>query len=65
MVDWVGAKGANLGEMLNRLNLPIPEGFAITTRAFDFFLHENNLIEEINNKGSSDFLVQPIWHNLL
>ena len=50
MVDWVGAKSANLGEMLNQLNLPIPEGFAITTRAFDLFLHENNLIDEINKK---------------
>lgn len=50
MVDWVGAKSANLGEMLNRLNLPIPEGFAITTRAFDLFLHENNLIDGINKK---------------
>ncbi|HJX32162.1 MAG TPA: PEP/pyruvate-binding domain-containing protein, partial [Thermodesulfobacteriota bacterium] len=50
MVDWVGAKSANLGEMLNRLNLPIPEGFAITTRAFDLFLHENDLIDEINKK---------------
>ncbi|WAC08232.1 MAG: PEP-utilizing enzyme [Thermodesulfobacteriota bacterium] len=50
MVDWVGAKSANLGEMLNRLHLPISPGFAITTRAFDLFLQENNLIDEINKK---------------
>jgi pyruvate, water dikinase len=48
MVDSVGGKSANLGEVLNRTGLPIPEGFAITTRAFDFFLSENDLIDAIN-----------------
>jgi pyruvate,water dikinase len=65
MVDWVGAKGANLGEMLNQLNLPIPEGFAITTGAFDFFLHENNLIEEINKKKMEYNGADPETINLL
>ena len=37
MVDWVGGKSANLGEIQNRVGLPIPEGFAITTRAFHLF----------------------------
>ena len=50
MIDWVGGKSANLGEMLNELHLPIPRGFAITTRAFDLFLQENSLIDEINKK---------------
>lgn len=50
MVDWVGGKNANLGEIHSRLHLPIPEGFAITTGAFDLFLSHNNLAEEINNK---------------
>ena len=50
MVDWVGTKSANLGEVLTRINLPIPDGFVITTRAFDLFLRENNLIDEINKK---------------
>ncbi|MFP5212773.1 MAG: PEP/pyruvate-binding domain-containing protein [Acidobacteriota bacterium] len=47
-VDWVGGKSANLGEVLNRANLPIPEGFAVTTRAFDLLLAENDLRDEIN-----------------
>lgn len=48
MVDWVGGKNANLGELLNKVRLPIPEGFAITTRAYELFLEHNALIDEIN-----------------
>ena len=48
MVDWVGGKSASLGEVLNRVNLPIPEGFAITTRAYEAFLTHNDLAAEIN-----------------
>jgi pyruvate, water dikinase len=40
MVDAVGGKSANLGEILNRVGLPVPRGFAITTSAYqDFFAH--------------------------
>ena len=47
-VDWVGGKNANLGELLNRVGLPIPDGFAITTSAYNYFLEQNDLIDEIN-----------------
>ena len=50
MVDVVGGKNANLGEVRNRVSLPIPEGFAITTNAYDYFLRANELIDEINRK---------------
>lgn len=50
MVDWVGGKNANLGEVLNQARLPIPEGFAITTRAYQFFLEENDLADHINKQ---------------
>lgn len=50
MVDWVGGKNANLGELRNRAGLPIPEGFAVTTRAYEYFLESNDLVEEINRK---------------
>jgi len=50
MVDWVGGKNANLGELRNRAELPIPEGFAVTTRAYQFFLEHNDLVDEINRK---------------
>ncbi len=48
MVDWVGGKNANLGELVNRARIPAPEGFAITTRAYGFFLEHNDLVDEIN-----------------
>jgi pyruvate,water dikinase len=50
MVDWVGGKSANLGEVKNRVRLPIPEGFAITTAAFQALLADNDLVDEINKK---------------
>jgi pyruvate,water dikinase len=48
MVDWVGGKNANLGELRNKVGLSVPEGFAITTRAYQYFLEQNDLIDEIN-----------------
>ena len=47
MVDWVGGKNANLGEMRNRPKMPVPEGFAITTRAYEYVLEYNELSDEI------------------
>jgi pyruvate, water dikinase len=50
MVDWVGEKSANLGEIANRAGVAIPDGFAITTKAFYSFLQHSGLIDEINKK---------------
>lgn len=47
MVDWVGGKNANLGEIHSRINLPIPEGFAVTMRGFTTFFFHNDLFEKI------------------
>lgn len=47
MVDAVGGKNANLGEIASRASLPIPQGFAITTAAYDAFLAANGILEEI------------------
>lgn len=41
MTYSVGAKNANLGEMRNMVEMPVPKGFAITTRAGQIFLNRN------------------------
>ncbi len=46
----VGGKAANLGEVYNRMHLPVPSGFAITAYACRQFLEYNNLTELIDNK---------------
>ncbi|NTV43465.1 MAG: phosphoenolpyruvate synthase, partial [Syntrophobacteraceae bacterium] len=59
MVDWVGGKNANLGEVLNQVRLPIPDGFAITTTAFRLFLESNDLVDEIHKTKMQIDLREP------
>jgi pyruvate,water dikinase len=42
----VGGKGANLGEM-TKAGFPVPNGFAITIKAYDMFLEENEIAKKI------------------
>ncbi|HSW61796.1 MAG TPA: PEP/pyruvate-binding domain-containing protein [Dissulfurispiraceae bacterium] len=48
--DRVGGKMANLGEMLCRAAIPVPEGFAVTAYAFRRFLDHNDLPGKIAAK---------------
>ncbi|MEM7821487.1 MAG: PEP/pyruvate-binding domain-containing protein, partial [Candidatus Aenigmatarchaeota archaeon] len=41
-----GGKGANLGELIS-IGMPVPEGFVITTKAFEDFLEKNKIKDEI------------------
>lgn len=42
MVNRVGGKCASLGELL-RAQIPVPPGYALTTRAYERFLQENGI----------------------
>ena len=44
----VGGKMAMLGELKNKLRLKVPEGFAVTTRAYERFFMETGLRDEVN-----------------
>jgi len=53
----VGSKAANLAMIRSNLNLPVPEGFAVTAYAFEQFIRENGLTAPIAralSKISSD-----------
>jgi pyruvate,water dikinase len=47
-VSLVGGKMAQLGEVANRVNLPVPDGFAVTAAAYNLFMAVNNLQESID-----------------
>jgi len=53
MGDQVGNKMANLGEIYNRINLKVPDGFVITSYAYQKFFDENNLLMEVNRRFQS------------
>ncbi|MBI5061689.1 MAG: phosphoenolpyruvate synthase [Candidatus Aenigmarchaeota archaeon] len=46
-VALVGGKNASLGEMFSRTNVPVPKGFAITSRAYRYFIKKNKLDKKI------------------
>jgi pyruvate,water dikinase len=47
LAEKVGGKNANLGEVKNRVGLPVPPGFAISTYAYKLFLDCNQLTTRI------------------
>jgi pyruvate,water dikinase len=46
--DQVGSKMANLGELRNRLQLRVPEGFVVTTRGYHLFMNHQGLQDRVN-----------------
>ena len=49
VLDMVGGKGANLGEM-TRAGFPVPGGFCVTTTAYNKFIEQNQLLGFIAEK---------------
>jgi pyruvate,water dikinase len=52
MIDRFGNKNANLGDVRNRLDIPTPDGFAISTFAFKKFMDQGISLEEIYKRLS-------------
>lgn len=48
MVDVAGGKMANLGDIRNRLEMNVPEGFVITAVAHDLFMNHKGVQKEID-----------------
>jgi rifampicin phosphotransferase len=57
-LSLVGGKGANLAR-LAQAGLPVPDGFLITTRAYQAFLAMNGLTEQVREILSSGFPEAP------
>ena len=51
-----GGKNANLAELKNYLKLNVPDGFAITTHAFDEFIRHNGLEVKIESSITESML---------
>jgi len=47
MVESLGGKNANLGEIRNLISLPTPEGFGISSRAFIRFMEHNGFLTKL------------------
>ena len=47
MVKSVGGKNANMGEIKNKVGLPVPDGFCISAYAFKRFIEYNELKDKI------------------
>jgi len=47
-VDFVGAKMANLGEVANAVGMAVPDGFVISSAAFELLIAANDLQTEID-----------------
>jgi len=55
----VGGKSAHLGEIRNRIGLPVPKGFAVTTAAFRKWVESDELYSFIRREKEKLDVIQP------
>ncbi|MFQ3573240.1 MAG: phosphoenolpyruvate synthase, partial [Thermodesulfovibrionales bacterium] len=46
-IPMVGGKCANLGELYGKIDVPVPNGFAVTAYAYQLFLHKTSAVKKI------------------
>jgi len=63
MIEIVGGKGANLGELV-AIGIRVPPGFIITSEAFKYFLEYNNLSEKIIKIFSEEKNIEEISNKI-
>lgn len=49
-LDTVGGKACSLGEMINSVEVEVPEGFVLTTASYDLFMNSNKFTDESTKK---------------
>jgi pyruvate,water dikinase len=57
-INLAGGKGANLGEMYS-INIPVPNGFVVTSAAYFKFIKENNFQDKIKDILKTTDIDQP------
>ena len=62
-VPLTGDKMAHLGEIRNQAQLPVPDGFVVTTAAYHLFMNRNNLGEALE-QHIEQYLQEPENDNL-
>jgi len=48
-VGLVGGKNASLGEMISDVEVPVPPGFAVTSKGYDFFIWKAGIKKDIRS----------------
>ncbi len=57
--NQIGSKAKNLAIVQNELNIPVPNGFAVTSSAFHYFIEYNNLRQPIDELLAEVNIHQP------
>ncbi|HEY6010273.1 MAG TPA: PEP/pyruvate-binding domain-containing protein, partial [Nitrospirota bacterium] len=60
----VGGKNSNLAEVKNAARMNVPEGFGVTTSAFDLFMRHNRVFEKAALPAGASAMPESLLHEL-